>query len=94
LSAEELKQSQAKKLQRLPKLREAMQQIMLNSAGSMDTVPGDEQIAVGITLFYWTWEDKAGLPAQIVMHAPKRALLLVKAGDKATLAGTLTVEEF
>jgi hypothetical protein len=93
-SADELKQIHAKKLQRLPKLKEAMQQIMLNSASSLDSVAADEQIAVGITLFYWTWEDKAGLPAQIVMHAPKRALLLVKTGDKATLAGALTVEEF
>jgi hypothetical protein len=45
-------------------------------------------VAVGVSLFYWTWENREGLPAQIVMHAPKKLLLQAKAGtaDKGAIA--------
>lgn len=85
-----------KKLSRLSKLKETMEDILLSSAGSLDTVPADEQIALGITFFYWKGENTAGLPAQIVMHAPKRVLVNVKTGiaDRSTLASSLRTEEF
>jgi hypothetical protein len=85
-----------KKLTRISKLKEAMQEMLLSSAGSLDSVPADEQIALGITLFYWNGENTEGLPAQIVMHASKKALVSVKSGiaDRSTLAAALRVEEF
>jgi len=93
---DELKRIHEKKLSRLPKLKTAMQEWLLNSAGSLDPIPPEEQIALGITLFYWAGEDIEGLPAQIVMHGSKRALLDIKTGraDKATLSSALTVQEF
>jgi len=96
ISKDDVVRIHGRKVERLPKLKEAMQDILLNSAGSLDPIPANEQITVGITLFYWQWEDKTGLPAQIVMHAPKSALFKVKSGgaDRATLASALTVEEF
>ena len=51
-------------------------------------VPADEQVAVGLTLFYWKWENHDGLPAQIVMHAARKALL--QSADQASIAA----EEF
>jgi hypothetical protein len=86
---EDVARTHHKKLERLPKLREAMQALLLSSAASLDTVPPEEQITVGVSLFYWYWEDTAGLPAQIVMHAPKRALV-----NKSTLASVVSVQEF
>jgi len=85
-----------KKLSRLPQLKTAMQDMLLNSAGSLDSVPANEQITVSITLFYWRGENTEGLPAQIVMHAPKRVLVNVKSGiaAKSTLASALTVDEY
>jgi hypothetical protein len=73
-----------------------MQEWLLNSAGSLDPIPPEEQIALGITLFYWSDENTAGLPAQIVMHGSKRALLDIRTGraDKSALSSALTVEEF
>lgn len=96
ISKDDVVRIHGKKLERMPKLREAMQEILLNSAGSLDPVPGDEQIALGITLFYWQWEDKAGLPVQIVMHASKSSLVKVKSGaeDRASLKSNVVVEEF
>jgi hypothetical protein len=93
---DELKRIHEKKLSRLPKLKTAMQEWLLNSAGSLDPIPPEEKIALGITLFYWSGEDTEGLPAQIVMHGSKRALLDIRTGraDKATLSSALTVQEF
>ncbi len=96
ITADELKRIHEKKVSRLPKLKSAMQEWLLNSAGSLDPVPQEEQIALGITLFYWSGENTEGLPAQIVMHGSKRALLDVKTGraDKATLASAVAVQEY
>jgi len=95
ITKEEAVRIHGKKLQRLPKLKDAMQEVLLSSAASLDPVPGDERIAVGVTLFYWQWEDKTGLPSQIVMYAPKSALVKAKTGaDRAGLASSLTIQEF
>jgi len=54
---------------------------LIDSAASLDTVPADEQVAMGVSLFYWTWENREGLPAQIVMHAPKKAVAPGQGGN-------------
>jgi len=53
ITPDEFKRIHEKKLSRLPKLKSAMQEVLLNSAGSLDSVPPEEQIALGVTLFYW-----------------------------------------
>jgi hypothetical protein len=91
ISPEDVKRVHEKKLARLIQMRTAMQDMLMDSAKSLDTVPADDQIALGISLFYWNWEDRTGLPAQIVMHAPRKLLLQGKAApDKSFIA----TEEF
>jgi hypothetical protein len=89
---DEIKRTHDKKLQRIAALRNSMRDILVDTAASLDSVPSDEQVAIGFSLFYWNWENREGLPAQIVMHAPKRLLLQAKAGtaDK----GAIVSEEF
>lgn len=88
---DDIKRTHEKKLARVGQLRTAMQNMLVDSAKSLDTVPPDDQLAMGISLFYWNWEDRTGLPAQIVMHAPRRVLLQGKAAlDKTPIA----TEEF
>jgi len=96
IGKDELVRLHDKKITRLPKLKDAMQDMLLNSASSLDTVPGSEQITLGITLFYWHGENTEGLPAQIVMHAPRRALVNVKTGmaERSTLTAAVTVDQF
>jgi len=95
VSKEELVRVHQKKLERLPKLKEAMQQMLLASADSLAAIPDDEQIVVGVTLFYWHGENTTGLPGQIVMHAPKKALALINSGGaKSALASKVTTEEY
>src|SRR6266852_5746204 len=96
VTKDELTRMHDKKLTRLPKLKDAMQDMLLNSASSLDSVPATEQITLGITLFYWHGESTEGLPAQIVMHAPRRALVNVKTGmaERSTLTAAVTVDQF
>jgi len=93
---DELLRIHDKKISRLPQFKAAMQEMLLNSAGSLDSVPANEQITLGITLFYWRGENTDGLPSQIVMHAPKKVLVSVKSGiaQRSTLASALTVDEY
>jgi len=83
ISPDEVKHIHEKKVARLAQLKATMQQMLVDSAKSMDPVPADEEFALGISFFYWTWENREGLPAQIVMHAPKKQLLEAKAGAAA-----------
>jgi hypothetical protein len=90
VSADEVRRTREKKLQRMGALRTAMRAMLLDSARSLDSLPADEQVAVGLSLFYWKWENRDGLPSQIVMHAPRKALLQSGSAEQASIAS----EEF
>jgi hypothetical protein len=96
ITKDEFVRIHVKKLTRLAKLKTAMEDLLLGTAASLETLPGEEQVVLSITFFYWNGENTEGLPAQIVMHAPKRALVNVKSGlaDRSTLASALRTEEF
>jgi hypothetical protein len=90
VNADEVRRTHEKKLQRMAALRTAMRSMLVDSARSLDSFPPDEQIAVGLSLFYWKWENRDGLPAQIVMHAPRKVLLQSATAEQASIAS----EEF
>ncbi|MGA2214757.1 MAG: hypothetical protein ABSH31_15890 [Bryobacteraceae bacterium] len=90
IKPDEVSRTHEKKMQRMAALRTSMRAMIMDSARSLDSVPADEQVAVGISLFYWTWENRQGLPAQIVMHAPRKALLAAVNAEQAPIAS----EEF
>jgi len=96
VTKEEVERIHHKKIERMIQFRQAMEDVLLSSAASLDTVPADEQIVLGVSFFYWNWEDTAGLPQQLVMRAPKRALILAKSGqaDHAKLSAAMSVQEF
>lgn len=81
---EEKARIRARKLERLPKLRELMRSMLVDAAAMVDTVPENEQVAVAVTLFHKSWEDTTGLPGQIVMQAPRKALVAFKSSNSPT----------
>ena len=86
----------AKKLQRVPLLKQAMRETMLDMASSLDGVPAKENIVLGVSLVYFTkWEDTTGLPSQIVMQAQRQKLLDVQLGraSRSSLDSIIRVEE-
>lgn len=80
IKPDEIKRTHDKKVQRMDQFRTTMRSMLLDAAASLDSVPADDQVALGVSLFYWNWENREGLPSQIVMHAPKKVLLAAKTG--------------
>ncbi len=80
IKPDEIKRTHDKKVQRVDQLKTSMRSMLVDAAASLDSVPPDDQIALGVSLFYWNWENHDGLPNQIVMHAPKKVLLAAKTG--------------
>ncbi len=61
----------SRKLRHLDLLRAQMRSMITNSAKTLDLGPND-QIVVAVRLLYQGWEDRSGLPDQIVMKADRR----------------------
>ncbi len=90
IQKEDVERTHRQKLANLEALKKAMRELLTTSAASLSALPPNEQIVVAVTLFYYSWENKAGLPSQILMQASKGAL--VKGGGLA-LDALLQVEE-
>ena len=84
-----------KKLAKLAPLKAFMRQMLVEAAAELDSVPASEQIVLGVTLFCRSSEIKDGLPGQIVMQAPRHALLDFKAGriKSGALDAAIRVQE-
>lgn len=70
-----------RKLERLPLLKQTMRDMLEASAAALDSVPANEQIVIGVSLFYYSWEDTTGLPSQVLMQANRQQLLEHKGSD-------------
>jgi len=72
-----------RKLAHLPALRKALSDMLLEASRSFSGLPPNEKIAIAARLYYLDYEDKAGLPDQVVVSA-----------DRATaLSGKIQTEE-
>ena len=93
---ETLERVRTSKIDRLPKLKKQMVDMLLASAAMLDTVPANEKIAVGVSLFHHPGELTNGLPAQILMEAQRGALVELQTGrrDRATIDSVIRVQEF
>jgi hypothetical protein len=90
-----LTQLRQKKIQRLEVVRGFMRDALVSAALTLDPVPSNEQVVYGMTLFYRKFEEREGLPGQIIMQAPKQTLLDYKANriSKAQLDAAIQVQE-
>jgi len=64
-----------KKLNRLPALRSAMLEMIKQAARELPQIPENQQIVIAVRLRYMNWEDRAGLPGQIIMSASRKDAL-------------------
>jgi hypothetical protein len=80
ITGEQLEKLRQKKLSRLADVRKMMRDSMVSTATSLKTLGPDEQVVVGLTFFHRSFELTQDLPSQIVMQAPKRALVDFEAG--------------
>jgi len=89
MSKSEIARVRARKLERLPVLKLIMREMLVESAASLGAMPANEQVVLAVSLFRMRWEDTAGLPAQIVMQAPRAKLL-----DRAAAQSAIQVQEY
>jgi hypothetical protein len=75
VSKEEMETVRRRKMKQLPLLKQAMRAMLVASAASLNAVPPEEQIVVGVTLFYYSWENKSDLPSQLLMQAERKVLV-------------------
>ena len=96
VTKEDITRLRQRKIARLPVLRKAMRQMLLDSAGSLDGLPAEERMSVGVSLNHRSWENTSGLPSQIVMQAEKRVLLDFATGkrDRAQLESAIRMQEY
>ena len=84
--------TQAAEQLQLPILRNEMRQLLLRSAVTLDTLPPAEQIVVGVKISLQNWQDKGGVPVQIVMQGQKSKLMEAKMG-RASAESVIRVQE-
>lgn len=75
---EELVQMRNKKLERIPLLKRVLKDALVSAAASLGTLPPDEQVVIAVIMPRFTFEEAAGLPAQLTVQAPRKKLLETK----------------
>ncbi len=91
---DEIAKHRTKKIERLPELKKAMRQALVDTAATLDSVPDQEQIVVVMFLSRYPWEDTSGLPVQVMMRAQKGKLLEAQRLGGAGLDTAIQVEQF
>jgi len=81
ISADQAREVHRRKLGNLPELRKTMRNMMTTSASTLTALAPEGHIVVAVRLEYQSWEDRTGLPSQIVMKASRQSAL---AGDIQT----------
>jgi len=74
-SAEEKRQLNVRKRQRLEDLEQQAREILAEVAGKLTLIPADETVSLAVSLFYFPWEDLTGLPRQMVAAAKRSAMV-------------------
>ena len=83
-----------RKTQRMPQLRDAMLKMLVSSAAMLDTLPGDEQIVLGVTLSKYSWEDPNAFPSQVVMQASRKKLLELSNANPDQIRAAIRIQEY
>lgn len=89
----QVEQVRAKKLERLPVLKDRMRDLLLASASQLGDVPPQEQLVLGVRLLYRSYENTGGMPSQIVMQG-ERASLIKAHAKTVPVESVLKVQEF
>jgi hypothetical protein len=62
------------KKRRLITLKAAMRQTLMAAGAKLTGVPPGEQVVLAVNLFYRSYEQREGLPDQVIMQATRQAL--------------------
>jgi hypothetical protein len=83
-----------KKIARIPELRKALKEALVNTAVTLDPVPLDEQVVLEVILRRFDWEEgPAGYPAEMIVQSTRRKLLDVKHANGVGLDAAIRLTE-
>jgi len=82
------------KLERLPRLRDAMRGVLARTASSLDMLPKDQQVVLAVTLARYRWEDVTGMPSHIIMQGRRGDLVQANGASPAELAQVVKTQEY
>jgi len=60
-----------RRVERLPILKAAMQEMLRNMAAASSQLPATQQMVLAVRLYYGNWEDTTGMPGQVIMRADR-----------------------
>lgn len=83
----------AKKIARIPELKKAMKEALVETAASLDAVPLDDQVVLEVVIDRFLWEDGSGYPAELMVQAPRRRLVELKHSGNVGLDAVIKVTE-
>jgi hypothetical protein len=78
---------------RLPQLKKALQEALVDSAASLDPLPANEQVVIEVILDRYDWEKKPAYPAEMIFQATRQKLLDVKRANGAGMLEAIRVTE-
>jgi hypothetical protein len=81
LSPEAKTKYRQRKLQRLPQMRDLMNTTLQQAKSWFPGLRDDEQIALGVQMYRYSWEDPTGLPSQVMWQTAKRKDAPIKMQD-------------
>lgn len=96
MSPEEISSIRARKLKKLPELRETMRSLLMDSSTTLEGLPGNERISMEATLLSYSWERSGReMPRRVLMSAEKQKLLDAKESHArpADLAGIIEEQD-
>jgi hypothetical protein len=82
-----------KKIARIPELKKALKEALVDSAVTLDAVPLDEQVVLAVVIRRFDWEDGSGYPAELLVQSTRRKLLDVKHANGAGLDAAIRLTE-
>jgi hypothetical protein len=93
LTPQEKEHVHRQKIDRVPELKKALKDALVESAAALDAVPLDEQILIEADLDRYGWEAAGGYPAEILLQSTRRKLLEVKQAKGAGLDLAIRITE-
>jgi len=82
-----------KKIARIPELKKALKEAMMDTAATLDPVPLDEQLVLEVIIRRFDWEDGGGYPAELLLQSTRRKLMDAKRANGAGLDAAVRVTE-
>jgi len=79
---------------RVPQLKKALEEALVESAASLDPLlPPNDQVVIEVILDRYDWEDRPAYPAEMIVQGARQKLLEVKRASGAGMAEAIRVTE-